>query len=558
MKRQLLVLDAFTNGHEAALRFVRKLGWKRQDYEIIFCGNHQSLLKRLSEGPAFAVVPVRNSIAGEVREVTKKIKELTDFGYSFDQIASLDLQINHCLLAPLHVQKAEELVRVLSHEKAFQQCGNFLAKIRITPEQRSKENSTGNAAKRISRLGPTHKIGAIAPRAAAKAYKLKILAEKIQDEKKNLTTFLLLENKAYIEPVTVGIIGCNGRFGKVLCDFYTKLGCIVIGSDRKIPTEFTNEDVAKRADVVIFAITIKRTEQAIKDILPFTRKDQLLMDITSVKQVSVGTMMNGKAQVVGLHPMFAPEVPFEGQTIVACPSRLTSPRWKTWVVNMLGATGCRIKWSNPLEHDAYMATVQVSPHLSNLASAALIMEMQISTTESLTFTSPFYKVMFSLMGRLLSQDAGLYSSIAMQNQATVHMFERRIAIEQMLLTLIKRKDHEGFQRVFNEVKNHFGKEVAQEANELFTRLIAVTKTLDGRNTVTLEFTSTDNHPGLLERIARVFRRHNVNLAGINSVVLDPQHIQFTLSFEEQRHTENVRRALEEIEGWEKPKVTVKN
>src|SRR6185369_791202 len=109
-----------------------------------------------------------------------------------------------------------------------------------------------------------------------------------------------------------------------------------------------------------------------------------------------------------------------------------------------------------------------------------------------------------------------------------------------------------FQKIFNEVKQHFGKQVTQEANELFIRLIAVMKTLYGRNTVTLEFSGEDNQPGLLERIAKVFRRNGVNLTGINSAVLDQDHIQFTLSFEQLRHSDNVRRALEAIEDWEKP------
>jgi prephenate dehydrogenase len=75
------------------------------------------------------------------------------------------------------------------------------------------------------------------------------------------------------------------------------------------------------------------------------------MDVTSVKQPAVEAMLESKAQVVGLHPMFRPEVSFDGQTVVVCPARFTDPGWKTWVVNMLTATRAEIKWSTPAEHD---------------------------------------------------------------------------------------------------------------------------------------------------------------------------------------------------------------
>lgn len=556
MKRKILVLDAHTNGHEAALKFIRKMGWKRQDCEIIFCGSHMALLKKLSEGPAMAVVPVHNSIAGEVTEVTSALAKLQSQGYSFDLVSELKLQINHCLLVPQHVNKPEELVRVMSHEKAMQQCGIFLDSIGITPERQSKKNSTGNAAKHVSRLRPGTRMGAIAPKSASKAYGLKVLAEGIQDAKKNITTFRLLENQSIVKPVTVGIIGYNGRFGKKLRAFFEGLGCTVIGSDRKKPTDLTNVQVVKRSDAVMFAVSIRRTVRAIEQVLRYSRPDQLFMDITSVKQPAITAMLKGKAEVVGLHPMFAPEVPFAGQTIVACPARLTSPTWKTWVMNMLATTKAKIKWSNGAEHDTYMATVQGSPHLANFASAILIMEMGISTKESLTFISPFYRVMFSLMGRLLSQDADLYAGISMKNPATVPMLTKRIKIEQRLLRIIQKKDVAGFRRLFGKVKSYFGNDISKEANELFLRLISVTKTLYGKDTAVLEFTKAHNQPGLLEKIARVFRLRKISLTGINSVVLDDSHIQFTISFGQPRDSDGVRCALEVIERWTNPRVKV--
>ena len=290
MKKKILVLDAFTNGHEAALAFIQKQGWVETDCEIVFCGTHPNVFKQLTEGPAYAVVPIRNSIAGEVTEVTKHMAGFRENGYDLQERNRLDLQINHCLLAPQHVSRAEELERVMSHEKAIQQCGKYLDSIGIIPDRRSKRDSTGNAAKAVAKLGPNVKIGAIAPKAAAEEYGLKILAEGIQDVPDNKTTFILLQNEATVRQVVVGIIGINGHFGQMLKGFFEQLGCSVIGSDKEKPTRLSNAQIVQQSKVVVFSVPIKDTPAVIRSVLPGVREDQLLMDVTSIKQPAVKAM----------------------------------------------------------------------------------------------------------------------------------------------------------------------------------------------------------------------------------------------------------------------------
>ena len=556
MKRKILVLDAYTNGYEAALRFIRKRNWKRVECDIITCGSHSAIMKQLSESPGFAVLPIHNSTRGEVVSVTREIQEYRDRGFAFDPIDSLPLRINHYLMAPPHIASAHELERVMSKDEAMGQCDIFLKSIGLTSEKRSKRDSTGSAARAVSYIGKNAKIGAIAPKCAARAYGLRILASKIQDNKKNTTTFYLIENKMEVKSVTVGIIGINGRFGQLLSEFFQSLGCSVIGSDRKHPTEFSNVQVAELSNVVIFAVPIKRTVAAIEEIIPHTRPDQLLMDVTSVKGPAIKAMMKSKAQVVGLHPMFAPEIGFGGQTIVVCPGRFTDSNWKNWVVNSLAATGTRLKWTTGKEHDTYMATVQVSPQSANLVNALLIMHMGVSTKESLHFTSPFYRVMFSLMGRFLSQNAEMYGSIFMKNPATVPMLRMRMGIERQLVKIIENQDIQAFMHLFANAKSHFGEDVTREADELFQRLNAVLKSLYSPNSIILEFAKWDSKPRMLEKILREFGKRDINLTSINFAALNDRRFQFTLTFEGSKHTLAVQAALRHISSWSQPRIQV--
>ena len=158
----------------------------------------------------------------------------------------------------------------------------------------------------------------------------------------------------------------------------------------------------------------------------------------------------------------------------------------------------------------------------------------------------------------MSQSPDLYTSIVMENPETLTMLERRIAIEQRMVQMIREKDQAAFEELFAQANTHFGPDVTKEANELFMRIIGVLSTLYGKNSVTLEFSKAQSRPGLLERISRVFSQRQINLTGINSVALDAQRLQFTLSFEQSRASDEVRLALEEIEDWSDPKVKVLN
>lgn len=194
--KKVLVLDPFTNGHEAAMVFIQRQGWNEEECEIIFCGSHQKMFERLIEGTVYAVVPIHNSTphVGEITEVTDRLNLLLKSGCLLEEKDRFDLPVSHCLLTNQNIYGPEALELVLSHPKAISQCSKYLSSIGITPDKLSMCNSTAQAASVVSKLCTDAKVGVIATKSAAKAHGLKVLAEGIQDIPDNKTTFILLYN----------------------------------------------------------------------------------------------------------------------------------------------------------------------------------------------------------------------------------------------------------------------------------------------------------------------------------------------------------------------------
>lgn len=195
-KIKVLIIGAFTNGEAAKNQFALRQGWKK-NVEIEFCGSNGRVVERLMHGPALAVVPIYNSIEGEITEVTQALNAAGEKGFTFHEVDRLDLPINQCLMVPLHIVDVRQVKQVFSHPVALRQCKNYLAQLGVTREHHFPCPSTGAAAEAVSRLREDSDepfVAAIAPYTAAAHYGLRILAEHIQDDREAFTTFLLLEH----------------------------------------------------------------------------------------------------------------------------------------------------------------------------------------------------------------------------------------------------------------------------------------------------------------------------------------------------------------------------
>lgn len=355
---------------------------------------------------------------------------------------------------------------------------------------------------------------------------------------------------------TVGIIGIDGKYGQWLKFFFERLGHRVIGSD--VMADVTSRQVVEQADVVIFSVPISVVVSVINEVAEFSREGQLFMDITSLKGPAVDAMMKSVANVVGLHPMCAPPKEggtLRGQVIVRCDARL-SDEWKVWVDEFMVATSATIKGSTPFEHDKNMAVVQALPHAIQLVMARVICKLGVDVPESMSYTSPFYKITFGLMGRILSKDSAMYASIQMENPHVSKVIETlKDELERFSSIVgLENKVHrsQAFDDDFKSSQKHFGKEPIAKADKFFDDIIGLMADLSEENMFVLE--AEIDRPGLAHVVTGIFAEEMVNLTSFHSKKVSGGRIRFMVGFDGRKESPEIKAVELKLRGLDYLKV----
>ncbi|MBU2869169.1 bifunctional chorismate mutase/prephenate dehydrogenase [Colwellia sp. E2M01] len=251
----------------------------------------------------------------------------------------------------------------------------------------------------------------------------------------------------------VVIIGGKGKLGAVFVDLFERSHYQVEIIEQ---ADWPNSDtILSNASLVIVAVPINLTAQVIQQLnnLP---EDCVLADLTSIKESPL-TQMKAvhKGPVVGLHPMFGPDVTgLIKQTIISCEGRF--PEQYQWLLEQFQVWGAKIYPVQAHEHDETMSMVQVMRHFSTIAYGFHLMSEGADIEKLVAMSSPIYRLELIMVGRLFAQDPGLYADIIFSNKDNVEMMKRFGHRFLELLENVKLDDKESFISVFTSVSDWFG------------------------------------------------------------------------------------------------------
>jgi len=152
------------------------------DCETISCKTFDECFEKASQDNAVrSIIPESNKTTGNIGV------EYLIFKYRLNIYAEHFFPIRHNLLGTKG-SNLDDIKDVYSHAQALSQSSNFIKKNNLNENVRA---DTAGSAKYISDTDDKTKA-AIASELSAKIYKLKILKTDIQNEKNNVTRFLLM------------------------------------------------------------------------------------------------------------------------------------------------------------------------------------------------------------------------------------------------------------------------------------------------------------------------------------------------------------------------------
>ena len=154
-----------------------------KDADIKTCSTFEETFKQAYNDQSYKIViPIENSLAGRVADIHYLLPK-----YKLQIHGEYFLPVEHNLLGKTDA-KIEDIKYVRSHAQAISQCQNIISKRNF---KSIISVDTAGSAKDLAE-GKEKSIAAIASDLSAKMYNLKILKKNIEDEKGNVTRFLIM------------------------------------------------------------------------------------------------------------------------------------------------------------------------------------------------------------------------------------------------------------------------------------------------------------------------------------------------------------------------------
>jgi len=221
------------------------------------------------------------------------------------------------------------------------------------------------------------------------------------------------------------IIGA-GKMGRWFTEFFLEQGDSVIVSSRskgkllKIRDEFgvetaSNVGAVKNADRVLICVPIDAFEDVVKEIHPYIRPDQVVMDICSIKETPVKVMHKyiKTGTILGTHPVFGPGAKsIKNQNFIFTPINSKEKRFAGDFKAWLEKRQANVFIMSPRNHDELMSMVLGLPHfLGFVVCDTLLSYPNFPETRKVAGAS--YRMLLTLAEAIASEEAEFYTSLQM-------------------------------------------------------------------------------------------------------------------------------------------------
>lgn len=233
----------------------------------------------------------------------------------------------------------------------------------------------------------------------------------------------------------VGLVGGRGRMGQALRPMFEAADCRIKIID--VDSDDSEIDFIEHCEVIVLSVPLEAVEDAAAMIGPRARPDGLVMDLSSLKEEPVRSMLNHfPGEVIGCHPLFGPMGAQSGDRVVFYhPARVDN--WLNWLKKLWISYGCRLVEISPTEHDKLMATVQVLRHLMIYAFGRTLDEFGYDRERNLDLSGPMFGALVNVLDRQQTQPVDLFAGIAAFNPHSEEVFSLFVQSAEEILKALK-------------------------------------------------------------------------------------------------------------------------
>ncbi|WCE29181.1 bifunctional chorismate mutase/prephenate dehydrogenase [Vibrio sp. SCSIO 43137] len=257
--------------------------------------------------------------------------------------------------------------------------------------------------------------------------------------------------KPELRPIV--IVGGHGQLGGLFARMFQLSGYQVriLGSrDWERADELLND-----AGLVVVTVPIHLTEGVI-DKLSSLPEDCILCDLTSVKSKPLERMLQvHSGPVVGLHPMFGPDVPSLAKQVIVYSDGRGSEAYQ-WLLDQFVIWGASLSAIDAKEHDHGMTLIQALRHFTSYAYGLHLSRENPDIDKLLQLSSPIYRLELAMVGRLFAQDPNLYGDIILSSEQNIAMIKRFHHCFGEAIKVLEGHDKQAFVESFNVVSEWFG------------------------------------------------------------------------------------------------------
>jgi prephenate dehydrogenase len=263
----------------------------------------------------------------------------------------------------------------------------------------------------------------------------------------------------------VAIIGA-GKMGRWFARFFKDEGYSVVVSSRTrikaeaLRDEFgvelvaTNIEAVEGADWILLCVSLDGLEPALKEVGSQIKAGQVVMDISSIKEIPVNLLhkyvKNGVT--LGSHPVFGPGAKsLEGQNFVLTPVNHEEKRFAEEFKNWLEARDARVAVMEPRRHDELMSLVLGFPHFVGLVAGDVLLDNQ-NFVAAKQVGGATYKLLLTLVGAVAAEEPMFYSNLHMSLPEVEKIEGLFLEKVEEWLKLVKNKDCSGFRGKMEQVQ----------------------------------------------------------------------------------------------------------